>query len=295
VVNATKIALAMIAVLQKRETRFDMTQLQARQDRPKGVINPREAEKFFRLERYLPAPDLAPFVEHFWLVAWRLAPGITHLQRTLPYPCVNLVFDQGRTALFGVMTGSTPFSYTLQGDGRVLGVRFRAGGFRGFLGRPLHTITDLVLPMAPLFDCDVHEVESRVLGAADDAAMVAQASAVLRAALPPSDPLSARVDQLIATIGAQQSITQVQQLAGHAGISVRRLQMLFRDYVGVGPKWVIRRSRLHDAADQLANGSEVDLASLAQALGYFDQAHFTTDFEQLVGQPPAHYRRACRK
>lgn len=268
--------------------------LQTRRDRPKGVINPQQAEKFFRLERYLPEPDLAPFVEHFWLVAWRLAAGVTHVQRTLPYPCVNLVFDHGRTALFGVMTGSTPFAYTLQGEGRVLGVRFRGAGFRGFLGRPLHTITDQVLPPAPLFGCAAGALEQRVLGAADDAGMVAQVGALLRASLPAPDPVAQRVDQLIATIGEQQAITQVQQLADHAGISVRRLQMLFRDYVGVGPKWVIRRNRLHEAADQLANGSQVDLASLAQALGYFDQAHFTADFETLVGKPPAEYRRACR-
>jgi AraC-like DNA-binding protein len=28
-------------------------------------------------------------------------------------------------------------------------------------------------------------------------------------------------------------------------------------------------------------------------LGYYDQAHFTSDFEHLVGKPPAQYRRDC--
>ena len=103
-----------------------MTTLLTRQDRPKGVVNPAAARKAFRLERYLPAPDLAPFVDYFWLVEWRLPDGATHVQRTLPYPCANLVFDYGATALFGVVTG--PFEYTLRGHGRVLGVRFRPGG-----------------------------------------------------------------------------------------------------------------------------------------------------------------------
>lgn len=271
-----------------------MTTLQSRHDRPKGVINPEQAKKYFRLERYLPEADLAPFVEHFWLVEWRLPEGVTHVQRTLPYPCVNLVFDHGRTAVFGVMTGAGPFAYTLAGHGRVLGVRFRAGGFRGFLGRPLHTITDQIVPMAPLFDCDVNEVERRVLAADGDADMVAEACVVLRASLPPPDPMLALVDRIVDTIGDDRSITQVQQLADQMNISVRRLQMLFRDYVGVGPKWVIRRNRLHEAADQLASGDAVDLAGLAQSLGYVDQAHFTSDFEKLVGRPPADYRRACR-
>jgi AraC-like DNA-binding protein len=56
---------------------------------------------------------------------------------------------------------------------------------------------------------------------------------------------------------------------------------------------VIRRNRLLDAADQLAGGVEVNLSELALALGYYDQAHFTSDFEKLVGKPPADYRRSC--
>ena len=269
-----------------------MTQLLTRQDRPKGVVNPGAAKKAFRLERYLPPPDLAPFVEHFWLVEWRLPEGVTHVQRTLPYPCVNLVFDQGRSAVFGVMTGA--FEYTLRDAGRVLGVRFRAAGFRAFLRAPLKSITDRTTPMAPLFGCDESEAERLVFAAPDDAGMIAAASALLRAALPAPDPEQARVDRIVEIIRDEQAITQVQQLSARVQLSVRKLQMLFRDYVGVGPKWVIRRNRLHDAADQLANGQQVDLASLAQALGYYDQAHFTSDFEKLVGRPPAEYRRACR-
>nr|WP_229258581.1 helix-turn-helix domain-containing protein [Duganella rivi] len=53
------------------------------------------------------------------------------------------------------------------------------------------------------------------------------------------------------------------------------------------------RNRLLDAADQLATGSEIDLAALAQQLGCYDQSHFTTDFEKLIGKPPADYRRSC--
>ncbi|MFP3562466.1 AraC family transcriptional regulator, partial [Paraburkholderia sp. SIMBA_049] len=38
----------------------------------------------------------------------------------------------------------------------------------------------------------------------------------------------------------------------------------------------------------------VDLAELAHALGYFDQAHFTRGFRKLVGKAPAEYRRDDR-
>ena len=260
--------------------------------RYKGVVHPAAVGKVFRLERYLPEPDLAPFVEYFWLVAWQLPPGVVHVQRTLPSPCIHVVFDSGRSGVFGVMTGA--FEYTLRDSGRVLGTRFRPGAFRGFLGRPVQSITDQELPLSSLFHCDDAEAERRVLDASDDDGMVSAASAILRSALPPHDPQVERIGAILQTIKDHPDITQVQQLADQLGISVRRLQLLFKEYVGASPKWVIRRNRLLDAADQLANGTDVDLATLAQTLGYYDQAHFTTDFEKLVGKPPADYRRSCK-
>jgi AraC-like DNA-binding protein len=46
----------------------------------------------------------------------------------------------------------------------------------------------------------------------------------------------------------------VDQPATEFGVGVRRLQRLFRDHVGAGPKWVIRRYRLHEAAARAADG-----------------------------------------
>jgi AraC-like DNA-binding protein len=274
-----------------------MSSLQPMQDRPKGVVNPAAAEKMFRLERYLPEPDLAPYMEYFWLVAWALPDGATHVQRTLPSPCVHLVFDAGRTAVFGVMTGA--FEYTLKGSGRVLGIRFRPGGFRALLRRPLHSITDQTVSLTELFNLDTAQAEQEVLSAPDDAGMVAAATGLLRKVLPDGEAVQtgtryvAQVEAILKLIAEHPGLTQVQELADLSGMSVRRLQLLFKDAVGAGPKWVIRRNRLLDAADQLAKGTDVDLATLAQALGYYDQSHFTRDFEELVGKPPADYRRAC--
>lgn len=269
-----------------------MTTLQSVPRPTRGVVNPAAGEKIFRLERYLPDADLAPFVEHFWLVAWTLPEGVAHVQRTLPSPCIHVVFDAGRTAVFGVMTGA--FEYTLRGTGRVLGLRFRPGAFRGFLRQPVQTATNRELPLSAVFGCDDADAEQRVLNAPDDAGMVAAASAIIRTALPPADPMTERIASILQAIERNADITQVQQLADHAGISVRKLQMLFKEYVGATPKWVIRRNRLLDASDLLAKGSDVDLATLAQQLGYYDQSHFTTDFEKLVGKPPADYRRSCK-
>jgi AraC-like DNA-binding protein len=258
---------------------------------PKGVLDPRLAAQKFRLARFQPAHDLKTFVEHFWIVEWDLRGHAAHVQKTLPYPCVHLVFDEGKTAITGVVRGA--FDYQLEGKRRVLGVRFRPGGFRGILGAALRSITDRTIPLSRFYELDSAAAEASVLGADGDAGMMAAAEAILRTRIPPADESVDFVHGIIDQVAADREINRVDELAAKIGMGERALQRLFSEYVGVSPKWVIRRSRLHDAASQLANAEEVNLTHLAQDLGYSDQAHFTRDFKAIVGRSPSDYRRSA--
>jgi hypothetical protein len=56
------------------------------------------------------------------------------------------------------------------------------------------------------------------------------------------------------------------------------------------PKWVIQHYRRQEAIWRLAQPDAPDLASLAHALGFFEQAHFSRSFAELVGSTPLDYR-----
>jgi AraC-like DNA-binding protein len=87
----------------------------------------------------------------------------------------------------------------------------------------------------------------------------------------------------------QGALRRVDKLAAALDVPVRRLQRLFADYVGASPKWVMRRARLHEAAERAERGGHVDWAGLASDLGYADQAHLTRDFTATIGVPPSRY------
>jgi AraC-like DNA-binding protein len=82
-------------------------------------------------------------------------------------------------------------------------------------------------------------------------------------------------------------------LARRHGISARTLQRLFRRYIGVSPKWVLKRYRVHEAAERIAAGEAPDAARLAAELGYFDQSHLIRDFTAQVGCSPGRYAALC--
>jgi AraC-like DNA-binding protein len=253
----------------------------------RGVLRPGLAARRFTLDRYQPSAALAPFAEYHWVLRWDLRGQPPHEQTILPHPNVNLSFEASGAAIYGV--DRRLFTRCLRGRGQVLGVRFRAGGFRPFWGAPVSQLTDRVVPAARLFGPAAESARQAVMAADSDASMVCAAEGMLLSVLPAPDPLGAQVASLVGRIVADPSLRRVDQLASASGMTVRSLQRLFADYVGVSPKWVMRRARLHEAAARADSGELVDWAELAADLGYADQAHLTRDFTATIGVPPTRY------
>jgi AraC-like DNA-binding protein len=223
-----------------------------------------------------PAPslDLAPFVDRYWVVSWDY--DRPYRQLVVPYPNVHLTFRQGEGIVHGVASGHS--FKVLDGVDGVFGVAFRPGCFQPFLRSSVSGITDRSVPASDVFDgsvpnvADFHSIEG-----------------FLRANLPERDATADWVADAVALVVAEPGITRVDDLADRLDTSVRSLQRLFADYVGIGPKWVIRRYRLHEVTSRLAAGVMIDWAGLAVELGYADQAHLTRDFTSMFGEPPTRY------
>jgi len=93
------------------------------------------------------------------------------------------------------------------------------------------------------------------------------------------------VREVIAQMLADRTLIRVAELEQRIGIGRRTLQRLFARYVGVSPKWVLARYRMHDVLTALDDGYGL-LTDLATAYGWYDQAHFIRDFTALVGTTP---------
>lgn len=254
---------------------------------PKGIVDPLGMARRIRLATYPPAAPLATFVDYFWVVEWDMDGRAPEIQRVLPYPNAHLVFERGQSAIHGVVRGA--FERKVEGSGRVFGVRFKPGGLRPFIDHPVSRLADRSMPFGEVLRVPALAAEQRVLGGADDGAMVKAAEAMLLAVLPAQDPRALLAEQAVAAAAASDGPASVAALCAQMGIDERALQRLFSNYVGVSPKWVIQRYRLQEASWRLAQPGPVDLADLAAGLGFFDQAHFTRDFTRLVGTSPLAY------
>lgn len=243
--------------------------------------------------RILPSAELSWCVEHYWCVHWDLRDQPAQLAQTLPHPSAHWVFENGRAELVGVHTAR--FSRELSGLGRVFGIKFKPGGLRPWIDRPISRLTDHRLPLADMIDPALAECLRRAVQdhAHEDLAAKSAVEQHLRSAMPDFDPQVQRISALVLGIVHDRSILRVRQLCEQHQLHERQLQRLFHEYVGVSPKWVINRYRLHEALEHLHRGAQIDWAQLALQLGYYDQAHFIGDFRDLVGTTPGEYAKQC--
>ncbi|WP_316758861.1 helix-turn-helix transcriptional regulator [Streptomyces herbicida] len=250
----------------------------------RGIVD--AAELFARVDfrRREPAQPLRPYLEHYWLIDWELTqPYASHV---VPHPSVNIVFQrfEGQEPFAEVAgIGLGLFTQKLEGKGRVCGIQFRPGGYRPFSpDRPVSEWTGKRIRLAGTDPAPV-------LTPDDEDARVAALDTYLLSLGPRPDPQADLAMTLVDRIRTDRTIRRVTDFARSEGMSVRLLQRLFAAYVGVGPKWVILRYRIHEALEHAETDRAVDWAALAADLGYADQAHLVRDFTATVGVPPTAY------
>jgi AraC-like DNA-binding protein len=263
-------------------------------DDTRGIVDAAAGLARFTLTRHPPQAAPAWTVDHYWVVRWDLAAGESHDQRVVPHPAVHLVFDdEGGAEIHAISPHE--FVRHLEGRGQVIGVKYRAAGFRPYLGAPVTTIAGRQLAAADVLGPGVIDVAAALRGSADlnDAVgAVDRFVASLDAApLPMTGPLNAVVDHLV----GDRTVTRVGELARRLETNPRRLQRLFAEHVGMGPKWVINRLRVHEAAERAGRGRPIDWAALAAEFGYSDQSHLVREFTAAVGAPPDRYARRARR
>lgn len=243
------------------------------------------------IHRYAPAPHLVDLVERYWIPVWSLPAPST--QSTLQHPVCLVVVSNTYARFYGVVRGRS--SVTLEDDGWAVGTMLMPAAGRLVLGRSVATVTDAHLDLGEVDSLDADDLVAEIHEAMtpdphDPAGHLAAIAALERRLTPylPVDGPGLMINEVVGWLREHPEVTRVDELAAHVGLSERSLQRLVEQRVGMSPKWLIQRRRLHDAVEALKAG-ESSLADMAARLGYADQAHFTHDFRTVTGMTPGEY------
>jgi AraC-like DNA-binding protein len=253
---------------------------------PRGILRAPKPNGLLDGRRFVPSLALAPYIHHYWSIRWSLRSPFE--AEALPHPAAQILRIASSSERSAVVLGvhSRAVARTLVDEGETFGVSFRPVMFQALLGASMASITDRVVPIERVLGKSAVAWASGIDAARAPEEKVALTEAFIRPLFTrPSSHLEC-IRDLVERIAVDRSILRVVDIARASGLETRALQRCFRTYVGLSPKSVIRRYRLHEAAIQLSAPHPPSLAALAASLGYADQAHFGRDFQRTIGQTP---------
>jgi AraC-like DNA-binding protein len=221
------------------------------------------------------------------------------VQRVLQYPVCLLVIAHDYDLLVGPSTGLS--TQELTGSGWALGTMLQPAAGTLVWGASVDGLTDRAVPLDQAPGLDGASLAAAVRDVVDDdpddherqQAAVAAVEASL-ARLLPVDEEGELVNAVAEHIEGDSDVRRVGQVCDKFAIGERSLQRLTARRIGLTPKWLIQRRRLHEAAERLAGEERPDLARVAADLGYADQAHFGRDFRAVTGLTPGEFAAETR-
>lgn len=271
----------------------------SRRFRAAGPLSARVAcGDVYTLEK--PAAALAPYIEHYWFVV--APPGHPFDLRVEVFADAraDLVFNMG-AAYTRDAEGQRatirrsnldaqrvhPITIRQRGSVVVAGARFHTAGLGAFVPS-VQAWTNHVVPIAAAFGDEILELER-----------------ALRLHIGQPKPQSALLDAFFASrldvtsskstvlaiksrIEEERGAIRIEDLC--KGISIRQVDRLFRQHVGVSPKTFAQIARFQSAIEMLKGDPKCTLADVAARCGYYDQSHFVKECRRFSGDAPKQKR-----
>ncbi|GAA2149545.1 AraC family transcriptional regulator [Humibacillus xanthopallidus] len=258
------------------------------------------SDRTWSIARAEVSPDLATLARRFWIPVWDVPDGEIAPQKVLQYPVCLIVVSGTYSRFYGVVSGLS--QTVLSGHGWAVGLMFQPAAGHLLTRAPVRRMTDRFVDLTTL---DPRAIDGAALTAVvrevmspdpGSEAAQAQARATVEAELrrlPPVDEEGLLVNAIVEDVETSPDLLRVDELCDRFDVSERTLQRLLHKRIGLGPKWLIRRRRLQEAADRLRD-ADAGLAGIAADLGYADQAHFTRDFRKATGLTPGEFAARFR-
>ncbi|MDO6434455.1 helix-turn-helix transcriptional regulator [Flavitalea sp. BT771] len=227
-----------------------------------------------------PHPALASYIDAYWSVRGPVEGCTT--SRILPDGCVDIIYNvgedmasmkSGSAYLVGTMT--RPFDSTVTPGTRLLGIRFKPAAFSAFYRfSSLHELTDDAIECEKGLAPALSTLRDPVAGL--NAFFLAKLSSPKHVLFP-----------VLEDIHRHHGLVRVEELTKRHFITVRQLERSFKYHIGVSPKEFINQVRFRRALQVIRHKRpDVRLGDIAEACGYYDQAHLANEIRKYTGASP---------
>jgi len=177
-------------------------------------------------------------------------------------------------------------------DSEMFIINFHKGMAYPFVEMPMHELTDLVVDGQLVMTEEILTIRDKLLEANGPQEMFKRAEAHLLEVFGARLILNPFISFAVKEIMARPAGSTMQALAQKVGYSQKHMIRLFRDHVGVSPKAFFRIMRFQQVIAGLEVNRTPDWSAVSHECGYYDQAHFISDFKHFSGFTPGRYVQA---
>ncbi len=257
-------------------------------------------EATWTVARRAPAPALRPFLLT-QVEGWEQSHGACGVLREVPFPGVPLIFDLDggwyvadpfeqefarRRAFVAGMHAAPSLVRAASPSWSCIELRLTPLAASRILGLPMHELTNRTVELEDVLP-EARELLDRLQDAPTWDFRFDLVEGFLARRLDASIPPPPGVEWSWARLRRSGGRASIGALASELGWSHRRLIARFREHVGLAPKAVARVLRFDRAVAALRVPERAEIAEVAFACGYFDQAHLNREFRELAGTTPA--------
>lgn len=170
----------------------------------------------------------------------------------------------------------------------ILGVKFKPLGIAKVTGVNMEQFADRIIAAEDIWGTAVDSLCDEMQAADETEKAIA---ALERFLIQQSEKIKLhyRVDSVnaaLSLLGNHPGTVTIKTLEDQTNTTKKTLERAFLTYLGMGPKLYSRILRFNAAMQALQQGRHADIGKLGLELGYYDGAHFSSEFKRFSGKSP---------
>jgi len=232
-----------------------------------------------------PSHFLKDYVKHYWLGLNNEASSYT----VLPDGSVDIVIQSNDEVVSSMVYGTTTqrMDVEILPNNHYLGIRFKPGKSRHFMNLSAQELTNTADSSLDALSFSLEEFSEQL----PLTNIAKKLDELLEGHLKKQQPDDNNIDHVIALIEDSRGLLRIEDAVVYSGKSRRQFERVFKEMVGVSPKFFSLITRFSHATTLITQLSQSTLADIAADAGYSDQSHMNHDFKRMTGVSPKTFLR----
>ncbi len=253
------------------------------------------------LRTYIPSPPLNKYIALFTYYkqynpdysATRILPDgsvellilLDDIQRVF-YKSKHNTFTYQKAIICGVQQ---EYIYADATGYSLFAIKFKAGGSYPFLHLPLLELNNLFIEAEQVLGYPIVLLREQLLELSEPQAMFLLVEQFLMDRLAYSQQQQHTVEVAVSHLNQSNRSSSLRQMAENLGYSQKQFIHIFKQHVGVSPKYYQRIARFNQVLREVDQRRNLDWSQISYVCGYYDQAHLINDFKFFSGMGPQNY------